>query len=141
MGKRAFISEAQGNNDQIWRGTGEQRVQDQIFEGNRQHKKTNFRFWGNRGTSKFISGEQGNRYPPPPPPLLEGPHYRPATERFSSWARVLPACDNFYSTEDFQMMIAKVNTQSRQTLYCSDTQIYGTKARAQNRFNRRNETS
>ena len=33
--------------------------------GNREHKKTNFRFLGNRGTSQFISGEQGNRYPPP----------------------------------------------------------------------------
>ena len=31
--------------------------------GNREHKKTNFRFLGNRGTSQFISGEQGNRYP------------------------------------------------------------------------------
>ena len=30
---------------------------------NREHKKTNFRFLGNRGTSQFISGEQGNRYP------------------------------------------------------------------------------
>ena len=36
--------------------------------GNRAHKKTNFRFLRNRGTSQFISGEQGNRYPPPPPP-------------------------------------------------------------------------
>ena len=25
--------------------------------GNRQHKKTNFLFWGNRGTSQFISGD------------------------------------------------------------------------------------
>ena len=32
--------------------------------GNGKHKKTNFRFLGNRGTSQFISGEQGNRYPP-----------------------------------------------------------------------------
>ena len=32
--------------------------------GNREHKKTNFRFLGNSGTSHFISGEQGNRYPP-----------------------------------------------------------------------------
>ena len=30
--------------------------------GNREHKKTNFQFLGNRGTSQFISGEQGNRY-------------------------------------------------------------------------------
>ena len=31
--------------------------------GSREHKKTHFRFLGNRGTSQFISGEQGNRYP------------------------------------------------------------------------------
>ena len=40
------------------------------FEGNKgtktilrnsEHKKTNFQFWGNRGTSQ--SGKQGNRYP------------------------------------------------------------------------------
>ena len=31
--------------------------------GNREHKITIFRFWGNRGTRQFISGEQGNRYP------------------------------------------------------------------------------
>ena len=36
--------------------------------GNREHKKTNFRFLGNRGTSLFISGEQGKRWYPPPPP-------------------------------------------------------------------------
>ena len=35
--------------------------------GNREHKKTNFRFLGNRGTSLFISGEQGKRWYPPPP--------------------------------------------------------------------------
>ena len=52
-----------------FRGTEEQRPN---FEGkktilrNREHKKTNFRFLGNMGTSQFISGEQGNRYPPPP---------------------------------------------------------------------------
>ena len=39
--------------------------------GNREHKKTFFiHFGGNRGTSPFISEEQGNRYPtwegPPP---------------------------------------------------------------------------
>ena len=33
--------------------------------GNRKQKKTNFRILGNRGKSKFISGKQGNRYPPP----------------------------------------------------------------------------
>ena len=54
--------------------SGEQGNKGQIFEGNRgtktilgntEHKKTNFRFWGNmgvKGTSQFISGEQGNRY-------------------------------------------------------------------------------
>ena len=43
------------------RGTGEQRQ----YWGNMEHKKTNFRFLGNGGTSQFISGEQGNRYPLP----------------------------------------------------------------------------
>ena len=52
-----------------FRGTGKQRPN---FEGNRvtntilgksDHKKTNFRFLGNRGTSQFISEEQRNRYP------------------------------------------------------------------------------
>ena len=35
--------------------------------GNREHTKANFRFGGgggDRGTNQFISGEQGNRYPP-----------------------------------------------------------------------------
>ena len=32
--------------------------------GNWEHKKTNIRFSENRGTSQFLSGEQGNRYPP-----------------------------------------------------------------------------
>ena len=36
--------------------------------GNREDKKTNFRVLGNRETSQFITGEQGNRYP------LGGPH-------------------------------------------------------------------
>ena len=30
---------------------------------NTEHKKTNFRFLWNRGISKFISSEQGNKYP------------------------------------------------------------------------------
>ena len=56
----------QGKKSIYFRGTGEQR---QNFEGNwgtktilgsREHKKTNFRFLGNMGTSQFISGEQGN---------------------------------------------------------------------------------
>ena len=60
----------QGNKGIYFRGTGEQRPN---FEGNRgtmtilgnrEHKKANFPFLGNRGTSEFISGEQGNRYPP-----------------------------------------------------------------------------
>ena len=38
--------------------------EDETILGNREHKKTNFRFLGNRGTSQFISGEQGSRYPP-----------------------------------------------------------------------------
>ena len=56
-----------------FRGTREQRPSfegnrgTKTILGNREHKKTNFRFLGNRGTSQFISGEQGNRYPPPPP--------------------------------------------------------------------------
>ena len=49
----------QGNKGQILRGTEEQKK-----IGNREHKKTNFPFFGNRKTSQFISGEQGNRYPP-----------------------------------------------------------------------------
>ena len=65
-----------GEQGHFFRGTGEQRP---YFEGNRgtktilgngEHKQTTFRFLGNRGTSQFISGEQGNRYPPPP---LGGP--------------------------------------------------------------------
>ena len=28
---------------------------------NREHKKINFRFWGNGGTSLFISGEKGEQ--------------------------------------------------------------------------------
>ena len=52
-----------------FRGTGEQRPNfegnkgTKTILGNREHKKTNFPFLGNRGTSQFISGEQGNRYP------------------------------------------------------------------------------
>ena len=62
----------QGNQGIYFRGTGEQRSNfeenrgTKTILGNREHKKTNFRFFGNRGTSQFISGEQGNRYPPPP---------------------------------------------------------------------------
>ena len=55
-GTREQMSNFEGN-----RGT-------KTILGNREHKKTNFRFWGNRETSQFISGEQGNRYP------LGGPH-------------------------------------------------------------------
>ena len=52
-----------------FRGTGEQRSNFERYRGtmtilgNMDHKKTNFRFLGNRGTSQFISGEQGNGYP------------------------------------------------------------------------------
>ena len=62
----------QGKKGIYFRETGEQRPN---FEGNmgtktilrnREYKETNFRFLGNRGTSQFILGEQGNRYPPPP---------------------------------------------------------------------------
>ena len=63
----------QGKQGIYFRGTWEQRPSfegnrgTKTILGNREHKKTNFRFLGNRGTSQFISGEQGNRYPPPPP--------------------------------------------------------------------------
>ena len=40
---------------------------DTIGERAREHKKTNFQFWWNRGTSHIISGEQRNWYTPPPP--------------------------------------------------------------------------
>ena len=61
-GKEAFILEEQmqifvGN-----RGT-------KTILGNREHKKTNFRFLGTRGTNQLISGELGNKYP-----SLGGPH-------------------------------------------------------------------
>ena len=52
-----------------FRGIGEQRPNfkgnrgTKTTLGNREHQKTNFRILGNRGTSQFISGEQGNRYP------------------------------------------------------------------------------
>ena len=55
-GKRVFISGEQRPNFEGNRGT-------KTILGIREHKKTNFRFLGNRGTSQFISGEQGNRYP------------------------------------------------------------------------------
>ena len=59
----------QGKRGIYFRGTGEQRSNfegnrgTKTILGNREHKKTKFRFLGNRGTSQFISGEQGNRYP------------------------------------------------------------------------------
>ena len=62
-----------GNKGIYFRETGEQRPNfegnrgTKTILGNREHKKTNFRFLGNMGTSQFISGEQGNKYPPPPP--------------------------------------------------------------------------
>ena len=63
------LPEVLGNSGK--RGTGEQMSNfegnggTKTILGNREHKKTNFRFLGNRGTSQFILGEQGNRYPPP----------------------------------------------------------------------------
>ena len=56
--KRAFIAREQRQNFE------ENRRRKTIF-GNREYKKTNFQFLGNRGTSQFILGEQGNRYPHP----------------------------------------------------------------------------
>ena len=61
----------QGKKDIYFRGTWEQRSNfegnkgTKTILGNREHKKTNFWFFGNRETSQFISGEQGNRYPTP----------------------------------------------------------------------------
>ena len=54
----------QGKKGIYFRGTGEQRPNfegnrgTKTILGNREHKKTNFRFLGNRGASQFISGEQ-----------------------------------------------------------------------------------
>ena len=68
----------QGKQGIYFRGTGEQRPnfegnrETKTILGNREHKKTNFRILGNRGTSQFISGEQGNRYPPGRASLKEG---------------------------------------------------------------------
>ena len=59
-----------GETGHLFQGTGEQRLNfegnrgTKTILGNREHKKTNFRFLGNMGTNQFISGEQGNRYPP-----------------------------------------------------------------------------
>ena len=55
------------------RGTGETKT----ILGNREYKKTNFRFFGNRGTNQFISGEQGNMYPHP----MGGPQHLSAFVR------------------------------------------------------------
>ena len=60
-GKKGIFSGEQRSNFEGNRGT-------KTILGNRAHKKINFRFFGNRGTSQFISGEQRNRYP------LGGPH-------------------------------------------------------------------
>ena len=49
----------QGNKGQILRGTEEQKK----YFGTGNIRKQIFRFFGNRGTSQFISREQGNRYP------------------------------------------------------------------------------
>ena len=71
-GEKGIYFRGTGENGIYFRGTWEQRSNfegdrgTKTILGNREHKKTNFRFLGNRGTSQFISGEQGNRYPPPP---------------------------------------------------------------------------
>ena len=63
--------EEQAGNGIYFRGIGEQvpnfegNIGTKTILGNREHKKTNFRFLGNRGTSQFISGEQGNMNPHP----------------------------------------------------------------------------
>ena len=61
----------QGKKGIYFRRTGEQRPNfdgnrgTKTILGNREHKKTaHFQFFGNMGTSQFISGEQGTRYPP-----------------------------------------------------------------------------
>ena len=63
LGKGVYISGEQGNKGQIFGGNRGTKT----ILGNRGHRKTNFLFFGYRGTSQFISGEQGSRYPPPPP--------------------------------------------------------------------------
>ena len=68
--KRAFIS---GEQEQRPNFEGNRGTKTNL--GNREHKKTNFRFLGNRETGQFISGEQGNRYP-----LWEGLYNRPIFE-------------------------------------------------------------
>ena len=64
-----FLGNRGGGKGIYFRGTGQQSPNVQgnsgtmtIF-GNREHKKTNFRFRGNRGTSQLF---QGNRYRPAP---------------------------------------------------------------------------
>ena len=56
-------------NFRFWRTVEEAKLfqgnKDTIGEQAREHKKTNFRFLGNRGTSQIISEEQRNRYPRP----------------------------------------------------------------------------
>ena len=58
---KGHLFQGNGNKGPSFRDTGNKTIL-----GNREHKKTNFQLLGNRGTSQFISGEQGNRYPPPP---------------------------------------------------------------------------
>ena len=80
QGKRVFISgeqrgpprgfREQGKKGIYFRGTGEQRPNfegkrgTKTILGNREHKKAIFNFWGNRGTSQFISGETREQVPP-----------------------------------------------------------------------------
>ena len=70
-------------NFRFWRTVEEAKLfqgnKDTIWEQAREHKKTNFRFLGNRGTSQIISEEQRNRYPRPRSvlPCILGPKSSP----------------------------------------------------------------
>ena len=54
-----IYSRGTANKVQILSGTGYKAIL-----GNMEHKKNNFRFLGNKESSLFISGEQGNGSPP-----------------------------------------------------------------------------
>ena len=55
-GKRVFISGEQGNKGQILRGT-------KTILGNREHKKTNFDFWGTGEQANLFQGNKGTSTP------------------------------------------------------------------------------
>ena len=55
-GNKAFISGEQGNKGQILRGT-------KTILGNREHKKTNFRFWGTGEQANIFQGNNGTGTP------------------------------------------------------------------------------